>query len=518
MKPTLTFLAVLLLAPLAATAQSKQEKPEPTSPIALKDGVVPPCRPVAEAIEKAMVFFKKTDDGYVPGRLDGTLAPYFTDAFMGIKDGRSTRGIAYPARLHGQFIRTFLRCYTYTGDASWMLRARDLADWNIARSSPPDAEWPHLAYSTFEKGKPAGHKDKNALQPDKAAFIANSYLMLHEATGETRYLDAARKVAETLLKKQAPDGSWPFRVVPETGEITQKIGGAPVFFVEFFERLLQHENKDAYRQARDKALAYMMDRNIAKGLWGTYHEDVGLKQGTHLSAELMCYTAEYLIRSSAAHPEHLPMARRVLKQMEDKLVFTEEHGAAPAPGAAEQSGFEHIMAGHTARYGACLAQLYRATGDDEVKRRALSTLHGVTHMQTDEGVFVTFFYHMKKDKAGPKVVDRVWFSQHLFSIYNLLGGMATFPQLAPDGQDHILGSSLPLRDVAYAPGSVHYTASAPAEVKVKLGFVPEVVTLDGKPLHKLDKLPQDGKLGWFFDPATGMLILNHATGRASVAK
>jgi len=510
-------LATLLLAPLAVTAQEGSPS-TPVSPIQTKDGVVPPRLPVAEAIKKAMVFFRKTDDGYVPGRLDGTLAPYFSDAFMGIKDGRSTRGIAYPARLHGQFIRTFLRCYTYTGDASWLLRARDLADWNIARSSPPDAEWPHLAYSTFEKGKPAGHKDKNALQPDKTAFIANSYLMLHEATGEARYLDAARNVAETLLTKQAPDGSWPFRVVPETGEVTQKIGGAPVFFVEFFERLLQHENKNTYCHAHDKALAYLIARNVEKGLWGTYHEDVGLKQGTHLSAELMCYTAEYLIRSSAAHPEHLPMARRVLKQMEDKLVFTEEHGAAPAPGAAEQSGFEHIMAGHTARYGACLAQLYLATGDDAVKRRAISTLHGVTHMQTDEGVFVTFFYHMKKDKAGPKVVDRVWFSQHLFSIYNLLGAMAVFPQLAPDGENHILENTAALRDVAYAPGSVQYATPAPAMVRIKLGFTPQAVTFDGKPLRKMDNLPQEGAAGWWFAPATRVLGLRHDAGTVRITQ
>ena len=78
-------LTALLLAPLAVTAQEGT----PSTPIALKDGVVPPRLPVAEAIKKAMVFFKKTDDGYVPARLDGTLAPYFTDAFMGIKDGSS---------------------------------------------------------------------------------------------------------------------------------------------------------------------------------------------------------------------------------------------------------------------------------------------------------------------------------------------------------------------------------------------------------------------------------------------
>jgi len=503
MKRTLTLLTALLLAPLAVS-------------LTAKDGVVPPRLPVAEAVEKAMLFFKKTDDGYVPGRLDGTLAPYFTDAFMGIKDGRSTRGIAYPARLHGQFIRTFLRCYTYTGDRSWVLRARDLADWNIARSTPDGAAWPHLAYSTFEKGKPAGHKDKNSIQPDKAAFIANSYLMLHEATGDPRYLEAARNVAETLVAHRRDDGSWPFRVVPESGEITQDRGGAPVFFVELFEHLLRYDNKDAYRQARDQTMVYLMARNVEKGLWGTYHEDYGLRQGTHLSAELMTYTANYFIRNAPAHPEYLPMARRVLKQMEDALVFSTEHGAAPAPGAAEQSGFEHIMAGHTARYGAALADLYRVTQDEEVKRRALSTLHGVTYMQSPEGVFVTFFHHMKKNKDGPKTVDRVWFSQHLFSVYNLLGAMSVFPELAPDGENHIIENSAALRDVTYDSGSIRYATPAAATVRIKLGFTPQTVTLDGKELRKQDRPPCDGEHGWLFDPVTSVLTLCHGAGKLRI--
>jgi hypothetical protein len=220
------------------------------------------------------------------------------------------------------------------------------------------------------------------------------------------------------------------------------------------------------------------------------------------------------------------MARRVLKQMEDKLVFTEEHGAAPAPGVAEQNGFEHIMAGHTARYGACLTQLYLATGDEEVKRRALSTLHGVTHMQTDAGIFVTFFYNAKKPAdstkkkpAGNTETDRVWFSQHLFSIYNLLGAMTVFPQLAPDTEAHILHHTTALRDVTYATAVIGYTATAPVQVKAKLTHAPKTITLDGKPLRSSDQLPsKDSEPAWHFDPATRLLTLHHSAGKVEIMK
>ncbi len=511
-KPCAAPLMLVVCVFLSLSASSQIAAPKFASETPASAGVIEPLRPVSSAIGDAMSFLKMADGGYVPGRIDGELAAYFTDALMGTDGVRSTRLVAYPARLHSYFIRAFLRYHTYTGEKEWLQRARDLGDWNIAHSTPATTLWPYLAYSTFEKGNPGGHTDKENIQPDKAAFMGESYLMLYEATGEKRYLEAAQKVAGTLVAHQREDGSWPFRVVPETGAVTQDRGGAPVDFVEFFERMLKHDDKAAFRQAHDKALACMISRNVEQGLWGTYHEDVGVKKDSHLSSEPMSLTAIYLFRHAKAHPEYLGMGRRVLKQMEDRLVHTEGHGAAPAPAAAEQNGFEHIMAGHSARYGLALAALYRATGDEDVKRRALSVLNGVTHMQSDNGIFITFFYDVKKQKGGKGTGDRMWFSQHLMSVDYLLESMAVFPQFAPAGENHILGNSVMLRDIARAPDSIGYAAPATVRVTAKLARIPESVTLDGKPLAKLENRPADGADGWTFDPSTSVLALSHGPG------
>ena len=68
----------------------------------------------------------------MPGRIDGSLAGYFTSAFVNPDGTRSERQLSYPARQHAYFIFTFLHYYAYTGDPEWLLRARDLADWNLA--------------------------------------------------------------------------------------------------------------------------------------------------------------------------------------------------------------------------------------------------------------------------------------------------------------------------------------------------------------------------------------------------
>ena len=55
-----------------------------------------------------MAFLKKADRGYVPGKLDGPLAGYFTSAHV-LEDGSpSSRKFCFPARQHAYFINTFL--------------------------------------------------------------------------------------------------------------------------------------------------------------------------------------------------------------------------------------------------------------------------------------------------------------------------------------------------------------------------------------------------------------------------
>ena len=121
--------------------------------------------------------------------------------------------------------------------------------------------------------------------------------------------------------------------------------------------------------------------------------------------------------------------------------------------------------------------------------------------------------------AGNTETDRVWFSKHLFSIYNLIGAMAVFPQLAPDTKDHILHHTTALRDVTYAPAAIAYTATAPAQVKAKLSHVPETITLDGKPLPSSDQPPSKGsEPAWHFDPATRLLTLHHNAGKVEIMK
>lgn len=484
------------------------------NPVRVADGVVMPRRPVAEAISDAMLFLKKADGAYVPGRLDGELAGYFTSAHVNPDGTRSSRKLSFPGRQHAYFIFTFLRYYAYTGEQEWLLRARDLADWNLAHSTPADAVYPKVPYSTFTDGKPGGSRDVDAIEPDKSSFLGSGYIAVYEATGDPKYLDAAETVARTLTKHQREDGSWPFRVVPETGVIHQDFGGAPVFFVEFFENLLRHQARAEWKRAHDQARKLMFARNVEKSLWGTYHEDILLKPEAYLSAEPMSFTAGYLFRKAAEHPGYLEMGRTIIHAMEDRLVYTNGHAAAPAPAVSEQAGFQHLMPGHTARYCRALADLYAVTGDEQVKRRALSGMNAVTYMQSAPGLFRTFFA-----SVNPKADTRNrpdWYSQHLYTVCHVLESMAALPQLAPDGQDRFLDSDVFVREIRYAPGRVSFQAIAPARSVLKLSFTPKAVYAGTREINRVKKLPTKDGVGWGFEPATRLLTIRHAGGPVEV--
>jgi hypothetical protein len=391
------------------------------------DGVVQPRRPIAVAIDDAMAFLRKADGGYVPGKIDGPLAGYFDSAHV-LEDGSpSKRKFAFPGRQHAYFINTFLLYQKYSGENEWLLRARDLADWNLAHSTPPDFFYGSIPWSVWTEGHGGGSGDKDALEPDKAAFLGTSYLNLYDVTHEARYLAGAKAIATTLAKRQGEDGSWPFRVVPRDGVVRQAFGGAPVFYVAFFETMLKYDHDPAFQTAFDKSLKLMIDRNVEKNLWGTYHEDIKEKPENYLSAEPMSFTADYLFRHAKEHPQYVAMGKKVIERMEAKLVHTEGHPAAPAPAVSEQAGFQHMMPGHTARYCLALADLYAATGDQAARKKAISGFNALTYMQSDAGLFRTMFQLVNEKKPHPNRED--WYSQHLYTVCHVLEAMPILPEL-----------------------------------------------------------------------------------------
>ncbi len=110
-----------------------------------------------------------------------------------------------------------------------------------------------------------------------------------------------------------------------------------------------------------------------------------------------------------------------------EFVHTSGHPAAPAPAVSEQSTFQHMMPGHTARYCLALIDLYVAAGDEAAKRRALSGFNALTYMQSEPGLFRTMFQLVNEKQPNRKRED--WYSQHLYTVCHVLEAMPSLPEI-----------------------------------------------------------------------------------------
>ena len=130
--------------------------------------------------------------------------------------------------------------YGYLGDEAVKQNMVYMADYWLDHglSKPTDA-WANIVFP-YDTVRHSGVYDgdmvagKGVLQPDKAASFASELVVLYKMTGNRRYLDAAVKMADMLVKHVRPGDTdhspWPYRVAATTGQTAQA-----KMTVEYFE-------------------------------------------------------------------------------------------------------------------------------------------------------------------------------------------------------------------------------------------------------------------------------------------
>jgi len=82
----------------------------------------------------------------------------------------------------------------------------------------------------------------------------------------------------------------------------------------------------------------------------------------------------------------------------------------------------------------------------------------------------------------------------------------------------LLGSEVFVREVRYAPGHVKFETIGPSRTVLKLSFVPQAIRAGAREMDVLKGLPADERVGWSFDPATGLLLIRHGAGQIDVLR
>lgn len=316
------------------------------------------------------------------------------------------RFVSYPAFHHSLMIATFIKYWEYSGDKQALAEAIKLADWNIAHSTPDNWAYGNMPYSTFEEKKPGGFRDKSGIMPDKGGIMALAYVELYKASEEPRFLQAAEAIAQTLVRNQRADGTWPFRVDPETEEVVEEYTSSVIYAIRLFEVLDEINQNHKYRANRYRTWEWLINGPIKTKEFRGFYEDI--LESTEGRTNYDCLDViRHLLANRTDNNGYLEMALELNAWVEE--VFKDPiEGFEPAEGIREQLQCNVVMGIHSLNWASMLKVLAEASGDAEMMERAMQTANYVTYyLQPDKRIVVGFEY------------NQWWYSCHIGVIYYL---------------------------------------------------------------------------------------------------
>ena len=332
---------------------------------------------------------------------------------------------SYPCITINNLIWAFLAHVKNNGPQSTeaLRLARVSADWALEHRHPDSGALPLFPYSTITKGSFGGSVEGASVNLLRASWFAISFVDLYAATGHEPYLAYARHIADTTVKFQDADGSFPYRVNPETGAITEQYNCSVMEFVELAEKLdaygFDARRAMAAQRALEWALAYVCTTNN----WKAAYEDVGeTRFYTNLSQMPAQQLVRYLCRHKDDNPAYLPQAVRLNRWIENQFVtFGPNDEASPVrvkgPLVFEQFVCWWPMDGHTANWILSLIELHKATGEQVYLDKAKAAANAICAEQYEDGQFSTWGRDFETGESPAKSDN--WYNAGAFSDWAL---------------------------------------------------------------------------------------------------
>ncbi len=414
------------------------------------------------------------------------------------------------------------RLYAYTGDPHTLEFLENFVDYELQHgTTPADYAWSGVPYPSANPGAAdySGWSEhgEDFIEPHVVGEDGYAYLRLYEMTGKTKYLQAAIRCAAALVNNykigDQDNSPWPFRCHARDGSLTNGKGMSPysanvVEPIMLFDELIRLRQGDvnSYHRVRNGAWSWLMKYPMVNNIWVGYFEDVGPNM-ENMNQVIPLEFARYVL----LHPEKDPQWREHARQLMEWVKSTPRwpkyivHGATVTTEQGDGKSFccnlpNQCCDSHTARLAAVEAFYYAKTGDATYKEAAYRSYNWVTYFQGLPGgahaPFSTQWWFTDQFSDGPRrMMDAFW----------------AVPEWAPDDEPHLLGSLSAVTKISYGAGSVTYSTFDDASTDVlRLDFVPDAVTADGRPLRKLHEL---NAAGYTFDLTTRVLRIRHDGAR-----
>lgn len=463
----------------------------------------------------------------VPDAVGTNLKTYLVNSIFNEETRQGTYWQNNPSSMFGGFVDSALAWYPYSNDSTALSTVRGMLDHMLAHGlTPAGWSWSGVPFPTgcaqqADYGQCLSDTTPptyyGGLEPDKVGEVGIGYALMYEETGDRAYLEEAIRCANALATHVQPGDDthtpWAFRLDGQTGDTLNGdvFGGIVVSPLRLFDELIRiHQgNVEAYEQARRTAWGWLSShqlnpRSPTYDEWSGYFEDVSYDP-TDLNQAAPTYTALYLLNlpnPGAVDPQWQAHVSHLITWVKQYLGVGPFFGAwgineqGPMYGI-DSNGIHYYccsqagLGSDSSRWAAVNALYYAKTGDLQAKEYAFRSLNYATYFARSNGEVSCCGTDM-----GPL---QYWFTDgYADYLRHFNWAMAAIPSLAPDGQDHVLGSTSVVQRVAYAHHRVGYrTFDADATEVLRLAFRPRSISAGGTVLHRA---ASPGGAGYSLEP------------------
>jgi hypothetical protein len=414
------------------------------------------------------------------------------------------------------------RLYPYTGDPRTIEFLENFVDYELENGLTPEGyAWSQVPYPSANPGSKRytgwSQHGEDFVEPHVVGEDGYAYLRLYEMTGNTKYLRAAIRCADALVKNFKPgdenNSPWPYRCHARDGSLQNGKGMFPysanvVEPIMLLDELLRLDQGDTafYKRVREGAWAWLMKYPMHNNAWVGYFEDV---QGSmdNMNQVIPLEFARYIL----LHPEKDSQWRQHARQLIDWVKTTPKwpkymvHGAMITTEQGSGKEFccnlpNQCCDSHSSRLAAVEALYYARTGDIAYKQAAYRTYNWVTYFQglpaAAHAPFSNQWWFTDEFADGPRrMMDAFW----------------AVPEWAPADESHLLGSISVVTKIAYGAGRVTYsTFDADSTDVLRLNFSPDSISVGGRPISRRKDLQHEG---FVFDDKNHTLSIRHTSSR-----
>ncbi len=417
------------------------------------------------------------------------------------------------------------RLYPYTGDARMLAFLEDFFDYELEHgTTPADYAWSGVPYASADPGvadyrgwSQHGH---DYIEPHVVGEDGYAYLRLYEMTGNTKYLAAAIRCANALVKNYKPGDAthspWPVRCYAKDGTTRgeKPMGPYSANVIEpimLFDELIrvQQGNVADYARIRQNAWLWFQTYPLVNNVWVGYFEDVAPTM-ENMNQVIPLEFARYVLLHPEKDAQWRDHARKLIEWVKTTPKWPKYlvHGATVT--TEQGNGIEfccnlpnQCCDSHTSRLAAVEALFFMRTGDESYREEAFRSYN-----------WVTYFQGLPGKTHAPWGENQWWFTDEFADgPRRLMDAFWAIPEWAPADESHLLGSSSVVTKINYGKGSVTYSTFDLASTDVlRLDFIPDSVMANGRPLARKKTLPGIGS-GFSFDESTRVLRIRHDAAR-----